>query len=56
MPDAVRYLMQQGKAEVRVLQSPDQWYGVTYREDKESVVDAIRTMTKEGLYPSRLWD
>jgi dTDP-glucose pyrophosphorylase len=56
LPDAVRYLMQQGKAEVRVLQSPDQWYGVTYREDKESVVDAIRTMTKEGLYPSRLWD
>lgn len=56
LPSAVRLLMQQGKTKVRVLQSPDQWYGVTYREDKEGVVTAVRSMTKNGLYPSSLWD
>ena len=55
LPDVVRNMMQEGKAEVRVLQSSDQWYGVTYRADKESVVDAIRSMVEQGLYPENLW-
>ena len=40
---------------VTVLSSADKWYGVTYKEDKEKVVDAIRTMTEQGQYPSPLW-
>ena len=40
---------------VRVLTSPDQWYGVTYKEDKESVVSALRSMKDKGFYPEILW-
>ena len=56
LPDVVRKMMQEQKAEVRVLHSPDQWYGVTYREDKENVVRAVRSMVKKGLYPKNLWN
>ena len=34
-----------------VLVSKDQWYGVTYKEDKQHVMDALKTMRSEGLYP-----
>ena len=43
-------LIKKGEKKVRVLSSPDRWYGVTYREDKQSVVDAIAKMTAEGMY------
>ena len=51
----VNDLLAQGKAQVTVLSSADKWYGVTYKEDKEMVVNAIRTMTEQGQYPSPLW-
>ena len=47
--------MEEGKARVQLLHSADKWYGVTYREDKPVVVDAIARMTREGLYPEDLW-
>ena len=34
----------------------DRWYGVTYKEDKETVVNAIRELKKAGIYPERLWE
>jgi len=40
---------------VRVLTTDEKWYGVTYKEDKESVVQAIKDMTKTGKYPRNLW-
>ena len=55
LPTAVSGLMQEGKARVKVLSSTDRWYGVTYAEDKPLVVEAIRRMTEEGLYPLGLW-
>ena len=48
-------LIGEGKAEVKVLKSADRWYGVTYKEDKETVVNAIRSMKEEGIYPKNLW-
>ena len=51
----VDQLIQEGKADVRVLKSHDRWYGVTYKEDKESVVDAIQAMKDKGEYPDKLW-
>ena len=45
-----------GKARVKVLRSEDKWYGVTYREDKPTVVAAIAEKTRNGLYPDRLWE
>ena len=55
LPGVVDQLIQEGKADVRVLKSADRWYGVTYKEDKESVVDAIQSMKDKGEYPDKLW-
>ena len=55
LPGVVDQLIQEGKADVRVLKSHDRWYGVTYKEDKESVVDAIQAMKDKGEYPDKLW-
>ncbi len=38
-----------------VYQSRDKWYGVTYRKDKPFVIEGINLLTKEGLYPKKLW-
>ncbi|NLL78120.1 MAG: nucleotidyltransferase [Clostridiales bacterium] len=55
LPSVVNELLEEKKAEVTVLKSYDRWYGVTYKEDKQNVVDAIQRMKKEGLYPQTLW-
>lgn len=55
LPGSVDKLIRAGKADVKVLKSRDQWYGVTYKEDKPGVVAALAQMHAEGLYPSPLW-
>ena len=55
LPLAVDNLINTGKATVKVLTSPDKWYGVTYAADKPMVVAALRGMTEEGKYPDGLW-
>jgi len=55
LPNSVNHLVEQGKARVRVLSSPDSWFGVTYREDRASVVASIGELIRAGRYPERLW-
>ena len=55
LPNVVRDLLAEGKATVKVLASPDKWYGVTYQEDKPGVVQAMADKTAQGLYPAPLW-
>ncbi len=55
LPSVVSSLMEEDKAVVEVLKSEDRWYGVTYHEDKQRVMDAIADMKKRGLYPEKLW-
>ena len=55
LPMAVDQLLTEGKATVRVLESPDKWYGITYAADKPQVVAALKAMTDEGKYPDGLW-
>ncbi len=55
LPTIVGDLLHDGKAEVKVLQSHDKWFGVTYKEDKESVVASIRALVDEGVYPGKLF-
>lgn len=55
LPDAVRRCLAKGGYSVKVLATPDKWYGVTNREDKPVVVEALRRFTEEGLYPEGLW-
>lgn len=56
LPSAVQQLMEEGKAEVAVLKSEDRWYGVTYKEDKETVMKAIADFKAQGIYPAKLWE
>ena len=56
LPSVVTQLLEEKKARVKVLRSTDKWYGVTYREDKPVVVNAIAVMTANGLYPDKLWE
>lgn len=55
LPTVVGELIEEGKATVKVLESKDRWYGITYKEDKQSVVDAVVRMKEEGTYPLHLW-
>ena len=55
LPAVVSSLLAQNKATVAVLKSVDKWYGITYKEDKPMVVEAIRGLKKQGLYPEKLW-
>lgn len=51
LPTIIGDLLSAGKAEVTVLKSNDKWFGVTYKEDKEVVVAAIRELLEKGMYP-----
>ena len=55
LPLAVEQLLREEKATVKVLESPDKWYGVTYAADKPQIVAALKGMTEQGLYPDGLW-
>ena len=55
LPTMIGDLLNDGKLEVKVLQSHDQWFGVTYQEDKATVTEAIQRLISRGIYPSRLF-
>lgn len=56
LPAVVSRLLQEGKACVAVLTTADKWYGVTYKEDKPVVEQAVRMLKQSGMYPQKLWD
>ena len=55
VPNLVGRLLREGLCSVDVMRSGDMWYGMTYREDKPGVVEAVRRLTEAGLYPASLW-
>ena len=55
LPAVVSGLLSQHKARVKVLRSNDKWYGVTYKEDKPSVMEALKDLRDKGVYPEDLW-
>lgn len=55
LPTVVGELIREGRAAVKVLKSEDRWYGITYKEDKQSVADAVVQMKVQGVYPLHLW-
>ncbi len=55
LPRTVDNLLKEDKATVKVLTSADRWYGVTYKEDKDFVVNAIQSLKDKGIYPEKLW-
>jgi len=55
IPKAVDHFIKQGIVKVKVLSADSQWFGVTYREDREAAIKKIDEMTNTGIYPSPLW-
>ena len=55
LPFVVDELLKEGKVRVKVMDTSEKWYGVTYKEDKQTVVTALRQKVEDGLYPEKLW-
>lgn len=54
LPTLIDTCVQKGKARVKVLKTEDKWFGVTYKEDKESVIASIQKLVADGVYPQKL--
>ena len=54
LPTIIGGLLEEKKLSVRVLQSKDKWFGVTYKEDRETVVEAVKSLIDKGIYPDKL--
>ncbi len=55
IPTVVNNLVSQDQARIKVLPSPDSWFGVTYQADKPKVVKNIQRLVARGVYPEKLW-
>jgi hypothetical protein len=55
IPAVVNNLVAGGLARVKVLTTPDAWFGVTYRDDRPRVVEGIQALVRNGCYPEKLW-
>ena len=55
LPRIIDKLVMDGKARVKVLETADKWFGVTYKEDKQAVVESLRKLIAGGVYPERLY-
>lgn len=56
LPFVIQDMLQSGEIDVQVLATDSKWFGVTYSEDKEFAVNALKEMTRAGAYPSPLWE
>lgn len=54
LPVIIDKLLKENRAEVRVLETEETWFGVTYQEDKDSVKESFRRLTEKGVYPADL--
>ena len=54
LPNMVGDLLAQGRLHVSVLHSADRWFGMTYREDRETVAAELRRLHETGVYPAKL--
>ena len=56
IPKVINELVASDMANVKILPSRDQWFGVTYREDKPIAIEHIRKLVEQGVYPDNLWN
>ena len=56
IPEVVRELIKEERVSVQILPTKAVWKGITYREDKEDLVNSINKMIEEGVYPEKLWN
>ncbi|MEI6173937.1 MAG: sugar phosphate nucleotidyltransferase [Bacteroidota bacterium] len=55
IPTMVNELIRSKEATVRILHCEEQWFGMTYQEDRLAVVKSIRELVRKGVYPENLW-
>lgn len=55
IPTAIGQLLKENKIEVKIIPNSDQWYGITYKQDREKVVKALEQMKEDNVYPFDLW-
>ncbi|MBO4445904.1 MAG: nucleotidyltransferase [Clostridia bacterium] len=56
LPMVIGELVEKGEADVKILPTPDKWFGVTYQEDKYYVRDAFKALVAQGIYPENIKD
>jgi NDP-sugar pyrophosphorylase family protein len=55
LPTMISQCLELEACKVKVLSSEDAWYGITYQEDREYVVEALAQLKEKGVYPFDLW-
>ena len=55
LPIYIDELLKKGKVSVKVLETKDKWFGVTYKEDKQIVVDSFKDLINQGVYKEKLF-
>ena len=55
LPNIVDKLLKEGRANVKVLETQDRWFGVTYQEDKEKVMESFKELVRKGIYKEQLF-
>ena len=54
IPSVITEMINTGAAKVKVLESTEQWFGVTYQEDKPMVIENVKKLVESGIYPEKL--
>lgn len=55
IPTSLDRFVRSGQITIKILMTNEKWFGVTYREDKPSVVESIKEMISRGVYPSKIY-
>ena len=55
LPTHIGGLLREGKCSVKVLETKDKWFGVTYKEDKDAVVQSFKKLIEDGVYQEELY-
>ena len=54
LPMVIGELVEKGEADVKILHTPDKWFGVTYADDKYAVKEAFKDLVAKGVYPENI--
>jgi hypothetical protein len=55
LPKASDWFIKNGYLKMRVLRAGSEWFGITYKEDKDAAIRRLAELTAQGVYPSPLW-
>lgn len=55
LPDIIGGMLKENRIGVKILDTSDKWYGITYEQDKDKVSTALRAITDSGVYPKPLF-